>query len=238
VRDGATLAEARAQIDAIQADITARHPDGMQVTAQLTPLPTRVVGSVGRPMLLLLSAVAAVLLIVCVNLANLTLAHDAGRTRESAVRIALGAGAGRVARLALAQSLILALTGGALGLVLAYWGLRAVVATAPATLPRIDEVQLDMRVFAVAALLATIVGLFVGALPALRLTRSNPADTLRAGGRSATDGRRCRSRASSPAPRRWSSSSPWAWRRASSRPSARSTHSSPRTRSAPRSPDR
>ena len=189
VRDGSTIAEARAQIDAIQADITARHQDGMQVSAQLTPLATQVVGASGRPMLLLLSAVAAVLLIVCVNLANLTLAHNAGRSRESAVRIALGAGAGRVARLALAQSLMLSLAGGALGLLLAYWGLGAVVATAPATLPRIDEVQLDLRVFAVAALLSTLVGLSVGALPALRLTRSNPADALRSGGRSATESR-------------------------------------------------
>ena len=189
VREGSTLAEARAQIDAIMADITARHPDGMQVSAQLTPLPKQVVGSVGRPMLLLLSAVAAVLLIVCVNLANLTLAHNAGRSRESSVRIALGAGAGRIARLALAQSLMLSLAGGALGLVIAFWGLRVVVATAPATLPRIDEVQLDMRVFAVAALLSTIVGLSVGALPALRLTRSNPADALRSGDRSVTEGR-------------------------------------------------
>ena len=189
VRDGSTLAEARAQIDAIQADITARHPDGMQVTAQLTPLAEQVVGSAGRPMLLLLSAVVAVLLIVCVNLANLTLAHNAGRSRESAVRIALGAGGRRIARLALAQSLMLSLAGGALGLLFAYWGLRAVVATAPTTLPRIDEVQLDMRVFAMAALLSTIVGISVGALPALRLTRSNPADALRSGGRSATEGR-------------------------------------------------
>ena len=189
LRDGSAIAEARSQIDAIQADITARHPDGMQVSAQVTPLADQVVGTVGRPMLLLLCAVAAVLLIVCVNLANLTLAHNAARSRESAVRIALGAGAGRVARLALAQSLMLSLAGGALGLLLAYWALGAVVATAPATLPRIDEVQLDMRVFALAALLSAVVGLAVGALPALRLTRSNPADALRSGGRSATGDR-------------------------------------------------
>ena len=189
VRDGATVGEARAQIEAVQADISARHPDGMQVSARVTPLREQVVGSVGRAMLLLLSAVAAVLLIVCVNLANLTLAHNAGRSRESAVRIALGAGGRRIARLAIGQSLMLSLAGGALGLVLAYWGLRAVVATAPSTLPRIDEVQLDFRVFAVAAILSTIVGLGVGALPALRLTRSNPADALRSGGRSATEGR-------------------------------------------------
>lgn len=189
VRDGATIAQAAAQIDGMQADITARHPHGMQVSALVTPLQRHVVGGVGRPMLLLLAAVGAVLLIVCVNLANLTLAHDAGRSRESAVRVALGAGRGRIARLALAQSLMLSTAGGALGLVLAYWGLRVVVATAPASLPRIDEARLDIRVFAMAALLATLVGLFVGALPALRLTRANPAEALRAGGRSATASR-------------------------------------------------
>ena len=194
LRPGTTLAEARAQLDAIQADLTARHPDGMQLTARVVPLQEQVVGSAARPMLLLLAAVGAVLLIVCVNLANLTLAHNAGRSRESAVRIALGAGAARVARLAFLESLILSLLGGALGLILAYWGLRAVVATAPVTLPRIDEVQLDGRVFAVAALLSAIVGLAVGAIPALRLTRSDPAEALRGGGRSVTEGRKGRHR--------------------------------------------
>lgn len=189
VRDGATLAQAMAQIDAMQADITARHPHGMEVSALVAPLQGQVVGGVGRPMLLLLAAVAAVLLIVCVNLANLTLAHDAGRSRESAVRIALGAGRMRIARLALAQSLMLSSAGGALGLMLAYWGLGVVVATAPASLPRIDEVQIDARVFVVAALLATIVGLLVGLLPAVRLTRTKPGEMLRSGGRSATEGR-------------------------------------------------
>jgi putative ABC transport system permease protein len=161
----------------------------MDLSALVVPMQEQVVGAVGRPMVLLLSAVGAVLLIVCVNLANLTLARNAGRRRESAVRIALGAGAGRIARLALAESLVLALVGGALGLLLAYWGLRAVVATAPATLPRIDEVRLDGRVFAVAALLSLLVGLAVGALPAMRLARSDPAESLKAGGRTATDAR-------------------------------------------------
>ena len=189
LRDGATLSQATAQLDAVQAEITANHPDGMQVTGLVAPLQQQVVGGAGRPMLLLLAAVASVLLIVCVNLANLTLAHNAGRSRESAVRIALGAGAVRIARLALAQSLMLSFAGGALGLVLAYWGLQAVVAAAPASLPRIDEVQLDLRVFVIAVMLAALVGLFIGALPALRLTRSNPADALRSGGRSVTEGR-------------------------------------------------
>jgi predicted permease len=189
LRPGATVAEARAQIDGLQAGIAARARQRIDLGAFVVPMQEQVVGAVGRPMLLLLSAVGAVLLIVCVNLANLTLARNAGRRRESAVRIALGAGAGRIARLALAESLVLALAGGALGLVLAHWGLRAVVATAPATLPRIDEVRLDGRVFAVAALLSLVVGLAVGALPALRLARSDPAESLKAGGRTATDGR-------------------------------------------------
>ena len=188
LEEGRTVGEARAQLDAVLADISARHVDRMDLSVRLTPLQEQVVGAVGRPMLLLLSAVGAVLLIVCVNLANLTLAHNAGRSRESAVRIALGAGAGRVARLALAESLMLSLLGGVLGLVFAYWGLRTVVATAPASIPRIDEVQLDGRVLVLAAVLSTIVGLCVGALPALRLTRSNPAEALRSGGRTATEG--------------------------------------------------
>jgi putative ABC transport system permease protein len=186
----ATVDEARAQIRAVQSGIAARARQPIDLGAFVVPMQEQVVGGAGRPMLLLLSAVGAVLLIVCVNLANLTLARNAGRGRESAVRIALGAGAGRIARLALAESLVLAFAGGALGLLLAHWGLRAVVATAPATLPRIEEVQLDGRVLAVAALLSLLVGLGVGALPARRLTRADPAESLRAGGRTATDGRR------------------------------------------------
>ncbi|CAA9354353.1 MAG: hypothetical protein AVDCRST_MAG11-3726, partial [uncultured Gemmatimonadaceae bacterium] len=136
LRPGVTPGRAQAQLDAIVAGVVERAggPPG-SLRAAVVPLHAQVVGDAGRPLLLLLSAVGAVLLIVCVNLTSLTLARNAGRQREAAVRVALGAGRGRLARLALAESLAVALAGAALGLLLAHWGVRALVALAPATLP-------------------------------------------------------------------------------------------------------
>ncbi|MEJ7810888.1 MAG: ABC transporter permease [Gemmatimonadaceae bacterium] len=189
LRSGATADQARAQLDAIEAVFAERAGGGSTLRAVVVPLHAQVVGTAGRPLLLLLAAVGAVLLIVCVNLANLSLARNTGRQRESAVRVALGAGRGRLARLALAESLVVALAGGGVGLLLAHWGLGALVALAPATLPRVTEVQLDGRVFGAAALLTALVGVIVGALPAIRAGRADPGEALKAGGRTATGSR-------------------------------------------------
>ena len=186
LKPGVSPETVRAQFDAATAAIIARGQFGMTVRSIVNPLQDQVVGAARRPLLFLLAAVAAVLLIVCVNLANLSLARNIGRRREAAVRIALGAGRGRLTRLALAESLLLALAGGALGLLLAYWGIRALVAAAPSTLPRIGEVGLDARVFVVGAVVAIIVGFAVGAIPALRLAGADPAEALKSGGRTAT----------------------------------------------------
>ena len=183
---GVAVPAVRAQLDAIAAGIVKRGGFDMTVRTLVTPMQEQVVGAVGRPMLLLLAAVAGVLLVVCVNLANLTLARNVGRQREAAVRVALGAGRGRLTRFALAESVLLALAGGAAGFILALWGVRALVAAAPATLPRVADVGLDGRVFAVAAFVAIVVGLAVGAIPALRFGNANPAEALKTGGRTAT----------------------------------------------------
>ena len=187
LRPGATPERVRAQLAAAdQAD----PPPGPTATALpiVVPMQEQVVGTVGRPLVLLLGAVGAVLLMVCANLASLTLARDLGRQREAAVRVALGAGRARLARLALAESLVLAAVGGALAVLLAHWGLRLLVATAPASLPRLDSVRLDARVLAVAALLALVVGVAFGLLPALRMGRTQPAEAMK-GGRTTTPGR-------------------------------------------------
>ncbi|HEX5831157.1 MAG TPA: ABC transporter permease [Gemmatimonadaceae bacterium] len=189
LRPAATAEQARAQLDAITAGFAERAGGEAAFRAVVVPLHAQVVGATGRPLLLLLAAVGTVLLIVCVNLANLSLARHVGRQREYAVRVALGARRGRLARLALAESLVVALAGGGLGLLLAHWGLRALVALAPATLPRVAEAQLDGRVFGAAALLAVVVGLTVGALPAMRSSGTSPGAALKAGGRTATGGR-------------------------------------------------
>lgn len=194
LRPGATATRTRAQLDAIASAIAQRAPNKMTLRSAVVPMQEQVIGAVRRPLLLLLCAVGAVLLIVCVNLANLVLARNAGRQRESAVRAALGAGRARLTRLALAESVVLAVAGGALGFLLARWGVRALVALAPATLPRIGEVRLDGRVFGVAALLTLVVGLAVGAVPAFRLSRVDPGETLKGGGRTVTGGRAARRR--------------------------------------------
>ena len=186
LRRGVDPAVAKSQLDAVVTSIVARGSSGMTIRTTVTPLQEQVVGGARRPLLMLLAAVGAVLLIVCVNLANLSLARNITRRREAAVRIALGAGRGRLTRLALAESLLLALGGGALGLLLAYWGLGALVAAAPATLPRIGEVGLDARILAVGAIVAILVGFVVGIHPALRLAGADPGEALKGGGRTAT----------------------------------------------------
>lgn len=189
LRRGATSAQAQAQLDVSTAAAVARAGGAAEVSTVVLPLHAQVVGAAGRPLLLLMAAVGAVLLIICVNLSGLALARNAGRQRESALRVALGAGRGRLTRLALIESSMVALAGGALGLLFAHWGLRALVALAPATLPRVGEVQLDGRIFGAAAILTALVALGVGALPALRAARTDPGETLKAGGRTATGSR-------------------------------------------------
>jgi predicted permease len=138
------------------------------------------VGDASRVGWLLLGAVAGLLLIACVNVANLILARLAVRNREFTVRSALGAGRARLARLALSESLLLAMTGGGLGLLLAAALLRVFVQLAPSSIPELDQASLDMRAFAVAAVLALAAGAAVGIWPALSVLRSR---TLQSGQR-------------------------------------------------------
>ncbi len=189
LRPGVSADQARAQLDVVQRQIAERDSSEAMLGAAVVPLQQQVVGGAGRPLLLLLGAVGAVLLIVCVNLTNLSLARHATRQHESAIRVALGAGRDRLARLALTESLVVAIGGGLLGLLFAHWGLRALVAIAPASLPRVSEVRLDARVFTAALLLTVIVGVLVGALPALREASTDPGEALKAGSRNSTSGR-------------------------------------------------
>ena len=149
----------------------------------------RIVGDVRQGLVLLMAAVGVVLMVLCVNLANLSLARAAGRARESAIRTALGASRGRLVRQSLVESTLLALLGGALGVTLAYLGVRALLAAAPVDMPRLDEVTLDVRVLLFALGISLVTGLVFGALPALRSARSAPFETLKSGSRSNTEGR-------------------------------------------------
>jgi predicted permease len=139
---------------------------------RVVPLRDYLVGDAARAAWLLLGAVAGLLLIACINVTNLMLARLAARDREFAVRSALGAGRARLARLALTESLLLALVGGGLGLAFAAALLRVFIRLAPSSIPEIDQTSLDLRVFAVAAVLALAVGAAVGIWPALSVLRS------------------------------------------------------------------
>ena len=147
-------------------------------------------GQSRRGLLVLLGAVGAVLLILCVNLANLSLARAAGRARESAIRTALGAGRAQLVRQTLTESLVLALAGGILGIGLAAWGVQLLLGAAPLDLPRLGEVSLDGRVLGFALLISLVTGVAFGILPALRSAGAHPLEALKSGSYTTTEGRR------------------------------------------------
>lgn len=188
LRPGFTPRQARAELDVIQQGVNRKFPQMGTLLAHVMPLRQMIVGSATRGLWLLLAAVLALLLIVCVNLANLLLARATGRRREMAIRGALGAGPGRLLRLALGETITLALIGGALGLFLAYFALGALLHGAPPGLPRLANVHMDGAVLAFTFGISLLAGLLAGAWPAWRMARSDPQEALRAGGARAGEG--------------------------------------------------
>src|SRR6202453_445767 len=143
-----------------------------------------------KPALLaILGAVGLVLLIVCVNVTNLVLSLSARRRSEFAMRAALGAGRMRMIRQVLTESLLLAASGGALGLAVAGVGVRPLVALSPPGLPRVGAIHIDGVVFAFGLVITTAIGLIVGLLPALQASRSDPRNGLQQSSRTSTGGR-------------------------------------------------
>ncbi len=189
LRPEATAARAQAELNGIQAGITARLPEKVELRAQMVPLQDQITGRARGGLNLMLAAVAAVLLIACVNIANLLLARTTGRRRELAVRTALGASTGRLVRQMLAESLLLAAAGGAIGMAVAYGGVRALVAYAPVELPRLDEIRPDARLLGFNAAVSAAAGLLFGMLPAWRYARVDPQEALQAGARGAMGSR-------------------------------------------------
>ena len=187
LRSGANPARAEAEITAAIAD--AGRDMKIDLRAHLVPLQEQVTGGSRAALTLLLAAVAVVLLIVCVNLGNLMLVRANERARDAAIRRALGAGAGHLFRPALAESLLIALSGGALGVLLAYAGVRVLVNTAPVDIPRLDEVHVSFMTLLFAFCVSAGCGVLCGLWPAIRATGVEPADALRSNSRSSTEGR-------------------------------------------------
>ena len=158
-------------------------------TAVVRTLQDGLVSDVRRPLWILLGTMGFVLLIACSNVGNLFLVRAEARTRESAVRMALGSGRGRLVRYVLTESVLIALIGGAAGVLLAYIGTRVLVTAAPASLPRLDEIGIRGSALLYTSGLAVFAGLLFGVLPALRSGSDKMLSALRDGGRGATIGR-------------------------------------------------
>ncbi|KPK81243.1 MAG: hypothetical protein AMS25_07165 [Gemmatimonas sp. SM23_52] len=194
LRPGETIDEARAHLQTIAARIESDWPQLREgISADLVPLSEWVIGDETRTLLwVMLGAVAFVLLIGCVNLANLLLARATGRGRELAIRTAMGAGRLRLVRQLLVESLVLAVAGGALGVLLSLGGIRVLVSLAPPDVPRIEGVDLSTVVLGFALLVSLASALVFGLLPALRATSLGPARALAEAAFGSTRGQRGR----------------------------------------------
>jgi len=191
LKPGVSIEQARADMARVSSSLTAAYPDtNTGIGATLRPLKQTLVGEVRVLLLVLLAAVGFVLLIACVNVANLMLARAAVRAREFAIRAALGAGQARLIRQLLTESLLLACAAGGLGLLLAGWGTRAVLRLLAQGLPRANEVSLDARALLFTVLISLGCGILFGLAPALRTGSRNLYDTLKEGGRGESGKRR------------------------------------------------
>jgi predicted permease len=184
MKPGVTLAQARADMDGVARSLAVTYPDiDRDLGIVVTPLKQVMVRDIRPLLLVLLAAVGFVLLIACVNVSNLLLARSAARGREFAVRGALGASRIRIVRQLLTETILLGMAGGALGLLLAWWGTRAVLAALPSALPSADGVQLDPRVLLFTVGVSLLAGVLFGLAPALKTSRPDLHETLKEGGR-------------------------------------------------------
>ncbi len=190
------LATAGTEMSTIAARLAQGYPDSNEdlTAVTLSPLRDEVIGPVRPAMLAALGAVALVLLIACANVASLALARFEERSREIGLRAALGAGRRRIARQLLAESLVLAAAGGAAGVLLGAWGARALVALAPADLPRLASAGVDPRLLGFAAAVTLLTALLFGLAPSLRASRPDLRGVLLEGGRGAAGAGRSRLR--------------------------------------------
>ena len=184
LKPGVTVQQARQDMDRVSRNLTEAYPDvNSGKKANLLSLKDEMVGHLGPVLFVLLGAVAFVLLISCVNVANLLLARSTARQNEFAIRIALGAGQQRVIRQLLTESLLLSLIGGALGLLVAKFGTTAALAAVPRTLPRTEEIGLDPRVLLFTFALSIVAGIIFGLMPAWKASQGSVSRQLIESGR-------------------------------------------------------
>ncbi len=188
LKPGITLEQARTDLGNIAANLAKQYPDsneGNGVT--IKSLMDDEVGEIGPALWFMLAAVSFVLLIACANIANLLLARATVRQKEMAIRAALGAGRWRIIRQLLTESLILALVGGGLGLMVSQWGIDLILALSPNNLPRAREVNMDWRVLVFTLTVSVITGLLFGLIPALQSSEIGVHETLKESGRGNTE---------------------------------------------------
>lgn len=186
LKNGVSLAQAGAELNALQREISRRAPEKILFTATLTPLQEYLTGASRSSLLLLLAAVGAVLLIGCVNIANLLLIRAAGNAHESAIRIALGGTRSALFWSALAEPILLCAAGGVLGIVVAAFAVPILTRYAPSDLPLVGNVSLSWMVLGFAAAISVFSALICGVIPAWQYAKADPEPALRSNRRTAT----------------------------------------------------
>jgi predicted permease len=190
MKPGVTVAQAQSDLERVMQALAVAYPETNKGNgAKVVPMLKRLVGDIETTLWTLLAAVGFVLLIACVNVSNLLLARSTARSREYAIRAALGADSWRLLRQSLTETTILALTGGAFGLAIAAAGTKLALSALPTGLPRADEISVDLRVVLFTLGVSLVTGLLAGLIPALKTSQRNVTQTLKEGGRGASVGR-------------------------------------------------